>query len=164
MALQSKLTVYAAIAGVLALMGGIVYYASLDNVHLEQVEIKLTNVEIRNVDAVNNQAKLDVTFLVKNPSDKTFTVSLIEYELYADDELLGSGQYSTADIALPGRAVFYPGAEVPLKNTFVLNKNDTSSEVYDAVINNEIGNFSVEGNLTTETSWSVTEKEFKSGF
>ena len=33
MGLQSKFTVYAAIAGVLALMGGIVYYASLDNVH-----------------------------------------------------------------------------------------------------------------------------------
>lgn len=164
MALQSKLTVYAAIAGVLALMGGIVYYASLDNVHLEQVEIKLTNVEVRNVDTVNNQAKLDVTFLVKNPSDKTFTVSLIDYELYSDDVLLGSGQYSTADIALPGRAVFYPGAEVPLKNTFVLNKNDTSSEIYDAVINNEIDSFSAEGNLTTETSWSVTEKEFKSEF
>ena len=47
MALQSKITVYAAIAGVLALMGGIVYYASLDNVQLEQVEIELTNVELR---------------------------------------------------------------------------------------------------------------------
>ena len=35
MALQSKMTVYAAIAGVLGLMGGIVYYASLDNAELE---------------------------------------------------------------------------------------------------------------------------------
>ena len=41
MALQSRMTVYVAIAGVLALMGGIVFYASLDNPELEQAEIEL---------------------------------------------------------------------------------------------------------------------------
>ena len=56
MGLQSKLTVYAAIVGVLALMGGIVYYASLDNVSLEQVEVKLTDVTLR--DAGENEAKI----------------------------------------------------------------------------------------------------------
>ena len=124
MALQSKMTVYAAIAGVLALMGGIVYYASLDNASLEQAEIKLASVELRDVNTVTNQAKFDVTFLVKNPSDKTFTVSLIDYELYGDGQLIGTGMYSTADISLPGRALFISGAEVPLKNIFVLKKSD----------------------------------------
>ena len=163
MALQSKMTVYVAIAGVLAMMGGIVYYASLDNVELEQAEIELASVELRDISKINNQAKFDVTFLVKNPSEKTFTVSLIGYQLYGDGKLLGSGQYSTADIALPGRAVFYPGAEVPLKNTFVLSKSEVNSDIYQAAIDNKITSFEAEGSLTTETSWSVTEKEFKSG-
>ena len=164
MALQSKLTVYAAIAGVLAMMGGIVYYASLDNVQLEQAEIKLVNVEFKDINTINNQIKFDVTFLVKNPSDKTFTVSLIDYQLYGDGTLLGSGQYSTADIALPGRAVFYSGAEVPLKNIFVLNQSEVSSEVYQAALNNKISSFTAEGNITTESSWSTSEKEFKVEF
>ena len=163
MALQSKMTVYVAIAGVLAMMGGIVYYASLDNVELEQAEIELASVELRDISKINNQAKFDVTFLVKNPSEKTFTVSLIGYQLYGDGKLLGSGQYSTADIALPGRAVFYPGAEVPLKNTFVLSKSEVNSDIYQAAIDNKITSFEAEGSLTTETSWSVTEKEFKTG-
>ena len=163
MALQSKMTVYVAIAGVLAMMGGIVYYASLDNVELEQAEIELASVELRDISKINNQAKFDVTFLVKNPSEKTFTVSLIGYQLYGDGKLLGSGQYSTADIALPGRAVFYPGAEVPLKNTFVLSKSEVNSDIYQAAIDNKITSFEAEGSLTTETSWSITEKEFKSG-
>ena len=162
MALQSKMTVYVAIAGVLAMMGGIVYYASLDNASLEQAKIELTNVELRNVNTVNNEAKFDVTFLVMNPSDKTFTVSLIEYQLYGDDRLLGSGQYSTADIALPGRALFIPDAAVPLKSTFVLNKSNVNSEIYQDVIENRINSFTVEGNITTETSWSTIDKEFKS--
>lgn len=161
MALQSKMTVYAAVAGVLALMGGIVYYASLDNVELEQVEIELTNVELRDINTINNQAKFDITFLIKNPSDKTFTVAIIDYQLYGDGIELGSGQYSTADIALPGRAVFYPGAEVPLKNIFVLNKSEVSEEIYENAVKNQINNFNVEGTITTQTSWSTSDKEFQ---
>ena len=164
MALQSKMTVYVAIAGVFALMGGIIYYASLDNVDLEQVEIKLTNVELININTIDDQAKFEVTFLIKNPSDKTLTVSIIDYQLYGDDILLGSGQYSTADIALPGRALFHSGAEIPLKNTFVLNKSEMNSEIYKKAINEKIVNFTSEGNITTQTSWSETNKDFKTGY
>jgi LEA14-like dessication related protein len=164
MALQSKLTVYAAIAGVFALMGGIVFYASLDNVELEQVEIELTNVKLINVNTINDQAKFEVTFLIKNPSDKTLTVSMIDYQLYGDDTLLGSGLYSTTDVALPGRALFYSGAEIPLKNTFVLNKSDVSSETYQKAINEKIDEFASEGRITTQTSWSESDKDFKTGY
>ncbi len=164
MALQSKMTVYAAIAGVFALMGGIVFYASLDNDELNQVEIELTNVELIDVSAINNQAKFNVTFLVKNPSDKTFTVSVIEYELYGDGTLLGSGLYSTADITLPGRALFSSGAEIPLKNIFLLSKGDVNSEIYQAMIDNKITSFSAEGTIITQSSWSEAENEFKTGY
>ncbi len=163
MALQSKMTVYAALVGVFALMGGIVYYASLDNESLEQVEIRLDSVELIDVNNLKNQAKLDVVFLVKNPSEKTFTVAVIGYQLYSDGKQLGSGQYSVVDIALPGRAVFYPGAEIPLKSIFVLSKSDVGAETYEAIINNEIGSFTVEGMITTQTSWSTIDKEFSTG-
>jgi len=87
---------------------------------------------------------------------------VIGYQLYADDQLLGSGQYSTEDIAMPGRAVFYPDSEIPLKNTFVLIKSELNSEIYQAVLDGRINSFSAEGIITTETSWSLIEKEFKS--
>ena len=161
MALQSRMTVYVAIAGVLAMMGGIVYYASLDTEKLEQSEIRFSNIELVNVNSIKNQAEFQVTFSVKNPSDKTFTVSLISYQIFADGVLLGTGQYSTQDIALPGRAVFYPGAEVPLKSTFAINKSAENADLYEAAINNNIGSYSAEGNITTETSWTVVEKDFK---
>ena len=164
MALQSKVTVYLAIVGVFALMGGIIFYASLDNVELDQVEIKLTNVKLLDVNTVDNQAKFQVTFLIKNPSNKTLTVSVIDYKLYGDGELLGSGLYSTADIALPGRALFYPGAEIPLKNIFILNKSEVNSEIYEDVINERITSFSAEGKITSQTTWSEVDKEFKTSY
>ena len=159
MALQSRLTVYAAIAGVLALMGGIVYYASLDNVSLDQVEVELTDVTLR--EAGENESKLTLTFLVKNSSEKIYVVPVIEYQLYGDDVLLGSGKYSTEDVALPGRAQILGGAEVPIKNTFVLNKDEITLEIYQSVINNEISNFVAEGMIITQSTWSVAETEFR---
>jgi len=163
MALQSKMIVYAALAGCLALMGGIFYYGSLDTVQIEQVSIQLTNVELKDVSVIDNQAKFDVSFLVKNPSDKTFTVPLIEYQLYGDEILLGSGQYSTVDISMPGRAGFFPGVEITLKSIFVLNKSEVNSEIYQDIIENKIDRFSAEGIITTQSSWMTIEKEFKTG-
>ena len=118
MPLQSKMTVYAAIAGMLALMGFIVFYGSLDVPEIETTEIELHSVEVIEVNTIENRAKLEVAFLVKNPSEKTFTIPLISYDLYANGKHIGVGQYSTQDIAMPGRAAFYPGAEIPLKNFF----------------------------------------------
>jgi len=158
------MTVYAAIAGVFALMGGIIYYASLDNADLERVEIKLTSVKLMDSNIIDNQAKFEVTFLIKNPGDKTLTVSVIDYQLYGDDVLLGSGQYSTADVALPGRALFYSGAEIPLKNTFVLSKSEVNSEIYEKAVNEKITNFTSEGNITTQTAWSEVDKDFTTGY
>jgi LEA14-like dessication related protein len=158
--LQTKLVVYAAVAGLLVMMGAIVWYASLDNPALEQVEIELTNVEVTSVNKIENTAELQVTFLIKNPSEKTFTVPLINYEFYADGELLGSGQYSTGDIAMTGRAIFSSGVEIPLSNTFDLTKSEVKDEIYQAVLDDKISSFRAEGILTTETAWSLIEKEF----
>ena len=144
----------------IALLGGIVYYASLDNPQLEQVEIELADIQVRNVNTIESTAKLDVTFLVKNPSEKTFTVPLIAYELFADGILLGSGQYSTEDIAMPGRAVFYSGSEIPLKNIFSLSRTEANADIYDAILNEQVNVFLAEGIITSETSWSLIEKDF----
>ena len=161
MALQNKIIVYAAIAALFGMMGIIVWYASLDNSELEQVEIKSLNVVVGDINKIENSAKLEVTFLVKNPSEKTLTVPIISYKLYADGILLGSGQYSTEDIAMPGRALFLSGMEIPLKNTFILKASDVNPETYQAVLNGNISSFSADGSITTQTSWSSGEKAFK---
>ena len=161
MALQSKMTVYLAIVGVFAMMGGIIYYASLDNSELEQAEIELTNIEFMD-ENTKDEPRFNVTFLINNPSDTTFTVSLIQYDLYADGILLGSGQYCTLDVSMPGRASFFPGTEIPLKNIFVLSKSEVEPEIFQNVINNNVKKFTAEGIITTQNTWTTIEKEFKS--
>ena len=160
MGLQSRATVFAAIAGLLAMMGGFVLYASLDNPELEKVEIELMEVKVLDVNKIENSAKLEVAFLVSNPSEKTFTVPVITYDLYANGESIGSGAYSTEDVSMPGRAAFYAGVEIPLKNIFKLTKSTVSDEIYDSIVNGENVDFSANGRITVETSWSIIEKDF----
>jgi len=156
------MVVYAAIGGLFAMMGGFVWYASLDNPQLELAEIELQSVEVFSVNAIEDSAKLQITFLVKNPSEKTFTVPTITYDLYADGFKIGSTSYSTADIAMPGRAAFYSGVEIPLKNFFQLFRSEENSDIYQAIVNGENVEFSAKGIMTVETSWSLVEKEFQS--
>ncbi len=153
---------FAAIGGLFAIMGYFVYFASLDNPHLEQIEIELVGVEVIQVNSIENRAELETTFLVKNPSEKTFTVPLITFELFVDGKSIGNGQYSTEDIAMPGRAAFYPGSEIPLKTKFYLVLSESIVQEYQDIINEGEMRFSVEGEITAETAWSLIEKEFQS--
>jgi len=146
----------------LALMVTIVYYASLDIPDLELMEIKLDNVELLDVNSIENKVKLQTTFLVKNPSEKTFTVPIIAYELYVNGKCLAEGKYSTEDIAMPDRVRFYPGSEKPLKNIFVVILTDTNAQEYQSIIEGESLQYSVKGIVTVETAWSLIEKDFKS--
>ncbi len=159
---QGKWILYAAIGGLLVIMCGIVYYASLDIPQLEQVEIELFDVELIDVNSIENRAELKATFLVKNPSEKTFTVSFISYELFANGNSIGTGQYSTQDIAMPGRAAFYPGSEIQLKSNFQLVLSDVNAQDYQSITRGESVRYSVEGTITTESAWSLVDKEFQS--
>ena len=160
--LQGRMILFAAIGGLLALMGGIVYYSSLDQPKLQLAQVELTSVELGEVNTVENRATLETTFLVKNPSDKTFTVPLISYELFANGKYLGTSQYSTEDIAMPGRAAFYPGSEISLKSTIQFVLSDSIADEYKAITSGEKVEYSVKGKITVETAWSLVEKEFQS--
>ena len=162
MGLQSKMTVYAAIGGLLALLGGIVFYGSLDVPEIEATEIELQSVEVIQVNTVENTAKLQISFLVKNPGKKTFTVPLISYDMYANGKHIGVSSYSTEDISMPGRAAFYPGAEIPLKNFFNLVRSEANSDVYQMIVDGNSIQYRVEGNITIETAWALIEKDFQS--
>ena len=149
-----------AILGLLGMMGGGVYYASLDNPKLEQAVVELSTVELRDVNTIENRATMTVTFLVTNPSDLTFTIPLIAYELYGDGVSLGSASYSTQDVAMPGRAAFYPDTEIPLKSKFSFVLTDVNETVYEKIVTGQSVQYSAKGMVTVESAWSIVEMNF----
>lgn len=158
---QGKGILYAAIAGLLAMLGGITWYASLDNPQLDMAQIQITDVAVKSVNSIDGKANLEVSFLIKNPSEKTFTILSIDYELFANGTPLGKGQYSTEDIPLPGRAAFYPNAEIELPSTFQLMNTAANSDVYNTIVNEEPVTFSAKGIMVVESAWSLVEKQFE---
>jgi len=151
-----------AILALLGMMGGGVYYASLDNPQLEKATIELSAVELRDVNTIENRATMTVTFLVTNPSDLTFTVPLISYQLYGDGVSLGSASYSTEDVAMPGRAAFYPSTEIPLDNKFSFVLTDVNETVYEKIVTGQSVQYSATGMITVESAWSIVEMNFDS--
>jgi hypothetical protein len=144
------------------MMGGGVYYASLDNPQLEQATIELSEVELRDVNTIENRATMIVTFSVTNPSDLTFTIPLIAYQLYGDGVSLGSASYSTEDVAMPGRAAFYPGTEIPLDSKFSFVLTDVNETVYEKIVTGQSVQYSATGMITVESAWSIVEMNFDS--
>ncbi|MDI1494774.1 MAG: putative membrane protein [Cenarchaeum symbiont of Oopsacas minuta] len=159
MHLQSRITVFVAIGGLLALMGGLFVY--VDNTpSLQSAQIELYNVELLSSNTIDNSAELSVSFMVTNPSDTTFTVSSITYELYADDIQLGSSSYSTEDISMPGRAAFYPEAQIPLKSKILISADTENAQIIEKIIDGMDIEYTVTGILTLQTTWSTTDVKF----
>ncbi len=161
MVFRSRTILYVAIAALLAMLGGFTWYASMDNPKLEMVDLKIGTVKLVSENTIEGKAKLDVGFVIKNPSDKTFTVSRIDYELFANDVSIGKGGYSTEDIAMPGRAAFYPNAEIELPSSFTLTRTTENSQQYTAITTESPVVYSAKGIIVVESAWSLVEKEFK---
>ncbi len=155
-----RIILVVAILALLGMMGGGVYYASLDNPQLEKATVELSTVELRDLNTIENRATMTVTFLVTNPSDLTFTIPLIAYELSGDGVPLGSASYSTEDVAMPGRAAFYPGTEIPLKSKFSLVLTDVNKTVYEKIVTGQHVEYSATGMITVESAWSIVEMNF----
>ena len=157
-----RIILVVAILALLGMMGGGVYYASLDNPQLEQASIELSEVELRYLNTIENRATMIVTFSVTNPSDLTFTIPLIAYQLYGDGVSLGSASYSTEDVAMPGRAAFYPGTEIPLDSKFSFVLTDVNETVYEKIVTGQSVQYSATGMITVESAWSIVEMNFDS--
>ena len=85
--------VYIAIGALFAFMGGIVYYSTLDFPELEKSELELLSVDVVEVDSIENRMYLELVFGVTNYGERTVTVPVISYELFANGKSLGSSSY-----------------------------------------------------------------------
>ncbi len=141
---------------------GYYYYANLDIPELEKVQLDLVAVKVLEVNSIDKRANLEIDFLVTNSGKKTATISTINYELFANGKDIGNGEYSTEDIALPGRALIYPGQSVTLTGAFNLVYTDRVADEYFAITNGEQISYVVKGSLTVESAWATVDKQFES--
>jgi len=157
---RGRIVVTAAFVGLGLGMLGLVYYAGLDNPQLEMAQLDLVGVKVLETNSIDKRATLEITFLVTNPSEKTFTISNINYELFVNNKDIGNGEYSTEDIAMPGRAAIYAGKSVELSSKFILVYTDQIANEYSIITNGEQASFRAKGIASIESAWSIVEKPF----
>jgi len=158
----TKIIVYVAIGALFAFMGGIVYYSTLDFPELEKSELELISVDVVEVDSIDNRMYLKLVFGVTNYGDRTVTVPVISYELFANGKSLGSSSYDVSDIPLNGRALMLSGMQVPLVGEMTVNLTDDKKDVYEAIVAGESLDYRVTGQYTIATAWQVIDIQFAS--
>ena len=161
MIVQGKLFLILVMVILAGFIGFFVYYAGLDRPEIERVEIEIEKVELLDVNSLANRIKLKVTFLVTNPSEQTYTVPVISYNLFANGQYIGKGTHSTLDIPMTGRATFYPDKSIGLPDFLEVTSTPEIAEVYNSIISGEDVVYTATGVLTVETAWSFFEIDFQ---
>ena len=96
---RGRVVILGAFAGLGILLLSLVLFANSGQDTLKQINIDLVGVKLIDVDKINNRAHLEVLFNVTNPTTITSTIPSITYDLFVNGKDLGSGHYSTEDIA-----------------------------------------------------------------
>ena len=161
---RGRIVIAAAFGGLGLAFLGYYYYANLDVPELEKVQLDLVAVKVLEVNSIDKRANLEIDFLVTNSGKKTATISNINYELFVNGKDVGNGQYSTEDIALPGRALIYPSQSITLTGAFNLVYTDRVADEYFAITNGEQVSYMAKGSLTVESAWATADKQFESAF
>jgi len=153
---------YVAIGGLFAFLGVIIFYSTLDFPELEKSELELLSVDVVEIDSIENRIFLKVIFGITNHGERTVTVPVISYELFANGKSLGSSSYDVSDIPLNGRALMLSGMQVPLVGEITVNLTDDIKDVYEAIVAGESLDYRVTGQYTIETAWQVIDMQFDS--
>jgi hypothetical protein len=156
-----RLALIAAIAAValLIIFYPLIVYTPID---VDQVEIQLTSV-ILGEESDEQELVLRPTFTVTNNNPMTLTTSRIDYDLFADGDLVTSNTLSYEDVPVNGRPAFFPNSSVPLRDSLTLQYADERAEIYSKILDNstEIA-WSVRGSATIESGTTFVPKTFES--
>ena len=69
-----------------------------------------------------------------NPSEQTYTVPVISYNLFANGKFIGKGTHSTLDIPMTGRATFYPDQSLGLSDFLEVKSTPEIADEYNAIV------------------------------
>lgn len=156
--------VIAAVVAVIVLFPAIL--ETLSGQGITNVGISLNKVQNISNDS-NKPTTLQVIFALFNPTDKALTTSRIDYELSANDTLLGNGTVSYEDIPLNGRPQLYPGKTIFIPSTFVVVQSKITSDLYKKLNEPSAAkhtNWSVRGLAQIESAFTTLPKQFEASF
>lgn len=155
----------ALIGAIAAVALTIIFYPLLisDQIDTDAVKIDLTNMVIDTPEPGGQELVLRPTFTMTNNNSLTLTTSKIDYELFADGQLVTGNTLSFEDIPVNGRPALFPGSVVPLTHAINFHYSDEQAELFNRLSSNSTSiDWSVRGSATIESGTTLVEKTFES--
>ena len=163
---RGKIIIIAIFIAIVAGLAGLIAFTNVETTQLEaQVDVMLENVKMKALDKQKNVMTVQVDFAVSNKSDRTLTISKIDYELFADEKSLGLGFMSLENIPMVGRPSLFPKTSTTIPSDFRLNYSDDISDVWNLLATSaENDNIArrVKGNAEIESAFSIVPITFES--
>jgi hypothetical protein len=153
--------VIAAVVAVIVLLP--VILETLSGQGITNVRISLSKVQVIPNES-NKTASLQVIFALFNPTDKALTTSRIDYELSANDTLLGNGTVSYEDIPLNGRPQLYPEKTIFIPSTFLVDQSKVTFKLYEKLTESKSGEHTtwlVKGVAQIDSAFTTLPKQFE---
>jgi hypothetical protein len=154
----------ALIAAIAAVALTIIFYPLIvaTPIDVENIRIEFTRIALDEDSSSDQELILRLTLTVTNNDTVTLTTSKIDYELFADGELVGSDTLSYEDIPVNGRPALFPGTVVPLTNTFTLEYSDEEADIFNRIMSNSTEmDWSIRGSATIASGTSLVVKDFE---
>jgi len=126
------------------------------------VSIGLSKVEIVNMTG-SSLVNLNVLFSIHNPTEKTLTTSGIDYQLFANNTLLGQGSLSYADVPVNGRPQLLSNTTTTIQSQFQVVNSHSNPHIFKAMQNPaslKRIEWKVEGVAELESGFSSSSKQF----
>jgi len=163
---RGKIIVIAIFVAIIAGLAALVAITNNESGGIEkQVSVTLGNVTMKALDEQNNVMTIEVDFAVANNSDRTLTISKIDYELFANEKSLGQGFLSYESSPLVGRPPLFPDTSTTLPSDFKLNFSDDVSDVWNLLAtsaDNDNISWCAKGTAEIESALSITSVAFES--
>ncbi len=162
---RGKIVIIAVAAGIVGGLAGLIQFSSLESqVIAPQMGVHLQDVRMKQIDEEKNVMMVVVDFNIENQSDKTLTISKLEYELFADEISVGRGFISLEDIPLGGRPQLFSGSGTTIPSEFRLKYSDDVSNIWDMLASGEAGQVAwrAKGSAEIESAFSIIPIEFES--
>ena len=127
----------------------------------EKFMINLANVHLLSGSEGEQKLDLAVAFNITNNNEFTLTTSKIDYDLFANDALVGSDTISYEDVPVNGRPVFFSNQPVNITDTMTLQYSDENAALFRKILDNSTDiNWRINGTASVESGTTQQEKTF----
>jgi len=163
---RGKIIIVAIFIAIVAGLAGLIAFTNVETTQLEeQIDVKLENVKMKALDQQKNVMTIRVDFAVFNKSERTLTISKIDYELFANDKSLGNGFMSLETVPMVGRPSLFSNTSTTIPSDFQLKYSDDVSDIWNSLAASEENSsisWRVKGMAEIESAFSIIPVLFES--